>query len=174
MILVLTAKYIIHLHLHNARLEEGENTNDERTITADESTDDEHYYGDSESEKDDSSYQMPLGRRQTISLHDRLKIHELMNQFNHEQEIFEWLKPLYPAYHAVQQLVKYQDRPMLLRFLDWLEKQDLEPLSTAQKRELMMMKMKDEGVWSRISQAITLEKQDVEAKTFSNKDSMAL
>lgn len=72
-ILLLTAKYIIHLSNKYARIEES----NERTITTEESTDEERYYGDSESEHNDSSYR---GRKQTISLHDRLKIHEIMNQ----------------------------------------------------------------------------------------------
>jgi hypothetical protein len=73
-VLLLTAKYIIHLHNEDARIEE----DNEKTITADENTDDERYYGDSESEYSDSPYRRK--RRRTISLHDRLRIHELMNQ----------------------------------------------------------------------------------------------
>jgi hypothetical protein len=85
--LLLTAKYIIHLCNEDARIEDHINADDERTITAEENIDeqqtiiaeenpdDERYYGDSESEDNDSLY-----RKRPISLHDRLRIHELMNQ----------------------------------------------------------------------------------------------
>lgn len=82
--LLLTAKYIIHLYKQDPRIEEDahseekHNPNNEQIITAEETTHDERYYGDSESdETNDNSYRK---RTRTISLHDRLMIHEVMNQ----------------------------------------------------------------------------------------------